>query len=68
MARLAEELKEDQVLRTYLRGLVREGAPLVSQRTEGHEVRTCTNCGEASVFRLDPDGVWMTCSSCGRYA
>jgi hypothetical protein len=68
MARLADDLKEDRLLRTYLKGLVRGEAPRTAMRTPGHEVRTCANCGRSTTFRLDPDGVWTTCSSCGRYA
>ena len=34
----------------------------------GHQVRTCAQCGERSRFRLDPEGTWAVCETCGRYA
>jgi hypothetical protein len=68
MARPALELHDDRLLRTYLRGLVNEGAHRSPARSPGEEMRTCAHCGRWTLFRLDPDGVWTTCSSCGRYS
>jgi hypothetical protein len=68
MARPAQVLQEDRLLRTYIRGLVHEGGRATPSRSPGHEARTCAHCGQWTLFRLDPDGVWTTCSACGRYA
>lgn len=68
MARPAQKLLEDRMLRTYVRGLVHADTVQTRTPSVGPEERTCAHCGQRSVFRLDPDGVWTTCSSCGRYA
>jgi hypothetical protein len=68
MARPAQMLREDQRVRTYIRGLVHAGAVRTSARSPHPEARTCAHCGQWAMFRLDPEGVWTTCSSCGRYA
>jgi hypothetical protein len=34
----------------------------------GYDVRTCANCGERAMFKLDPDGGWAACTACGKAA
>jgi hypothetical protein len=34
----------------------------------GLDIRTCANCGEHTLFRLDPAGTWFECTACGHLA
>jgi hypothetical protein len=70
MAQQAEmlELEEDRLLRGYLRILVREAHTDPKLRSPGHDLRTCTECGERVAFALDPAGTWFRCTRCGAYA
>jgi DNA-directed RNA polymerase subunit RPC12/RpoP len=37
-------------------------------RSPGHDLRTCTECGERAAFTLDAEGTWFRCTRCGAYA
>jgi hypothetical protein len=60
----------DELLSRYLGALRRHGDPEIERRSlaEGHDVRTCPNCGRHVIFRIDPEGGWAECTSCGRAA
>jgi hypothetical protein len=51
----------------HLREIDRFGRPLHAV-APGHQIRTCTNCGERARFRLDPEGTWAICEACGHLA
>ena len=58
-----------QEVRPHLREIYRFGPPpRVRAIAPGHQVRTCTQCGERARFRLDPEGTWAICEACGQLA
>lgn len=68
MALTAEHLQEPDLLRAYLRSMARGEGPPRQDLGRGRQLRTCPNCGDRTVFRLETEGTWYSCSSCGRYA
>jgi len=70
MVTTAESLRErqDDLLKRYLRALAREGGTNEMEVGRGRELRTCPECGERAIARLEPSGTWHVCSACGRYA
>jgi len=55
--------------RQHLREIDRFGQPpRVLAVAPGHQIRTCTHCGERARFRLDPEGTWAICEACGHLA
>lgn len=63
--------RTDELLGRYLHALERhdDRSEREAERlARGHDVRTCANCGEHTVFRIDPGGVWSECTNCGRLA
>lgn len=66
MASPAQQLREPDLLRSYLRALHRRGGTHDVRLDGSRQVRTCSSCGARSVFR--PEGTWYRCTACGRYA
>lgn len=62
--------EHDDLLSRYRRALVEHGEPEPYRADQplGHDVRTCTNCGERSLFVLDARGGWAYCQSCREVA
>ncbi len=63
--------RTDELLGRYLHALERHDEPAENETdglAPGHDVRTCASCGAHTVFRIDPDGDWSECTSCGRLA
>lgn len=61
-------LENPDLLGDYLRALSREGGSHDVVIAEGRQIRTCANCGERCVFKLEPGGTWYRCTSCHEYA
>lgn len=68
MAEPAFQLNERLMYRRYVDALRRYGPPEPSEPSPGHAIRHCAHCGQANIFRLDPDGTWYECTRCGQYA
>lgn len=68
MASTATDLHEPDLLEDYVRALAREGGSHDVVLDAGRQLRTCVNCGERTVFRLEPDGTWYRCTNCREYA
>lgn len=60
--------QESDLLREYVRLLIRTPAPEAKSPSPGHDLRTCGSCGAQSRFSLDPEGVWFQCGRCGAFA
>jgi len=68
MATTAEHIPERDLLRQYLRALASHGGGPTRHLGRPSDVRTCARCGEEADFRVDPEGSWAACRSCGAYA
>ena len=68
MASTAEQLREPDMLRSYLRALARTGGSGDQVLGRGRQLRVCAQCGERAVFTLEAEGTWYRCTHCGRYA
>jgi hypothetical protein len=56
------------VREVYTFSPVRRRSDRENSTPPGHQRRTCANCGEQALFRMDPEGTWAVCEVCGRYA
>jgi len=68
MALPAYELERQLLYRRYVEALKRHGEPEDPEPSPGHAIRQCVKCGQATIFRLDPEGTWYECTRCGHYA
>lgn len=68
MAVRREDLANDPLYQRYVMALRRFGRPEEPRPSPGHAIRSCTNCGKHTMFRLDPEGTWYACTRCGSFA
>jgi hypothetical protein len=68
MALAARDLGREELLARYRRSLMKYGQEPRPPLPPGQDVRTCSNCGRHTRFRLDPEGTWFSCTLCGHFA